>query len=87
VEACPTAAIRFGNLADPNDPVSQEAHSPNAFRFLARLGTEPKLYYKSKEAWVRALAESASGSGVKQGEAKSAGVKRVETQQAEVQHG
>jgi len=28
---------------------------------LARIGTEPKVYYKSKEAWVRALAESNSG--------------------------
>ncbi len=61
VEACPTAAIQFGNLADQNDPVSHEAHSPDAFRLLARLDTEPKVYYKSKEAWVRALAESKSG--------------------------
>jgi len=63
VEACPTAAIHFGNLANPNDPVSQEAHSPTTFRMLARIGTEPKLYYKSKEPSVRALAESASGPG------------------------
>jgi molybdopterin-containing oxidoreductase family iron-sulfur binding subunit len=61
VEACPTGAIRFGNLADRNDPASQDARSPNAFRLLARIGTEPKVYYKSKEAWVRALAESNSG--------------------------
>ena len=61
VEACPTGAIQFGNLADPNDPVSQAVHSPEAFRMLARLGTGPKLYYKSKEAWVRALAEPGSG--------------------------
>ncbi len=58
VEACPTGAIHFGNLANPTDPASIEARSPEAFRLLARLGTEPKLYYKSKEAWVRALAES-----------------------------
>ena len=58
VEACPTGAIRFGNLADANDPASKAARSPETFRLLARLGTEPKLYYKSKEAWVRALAES-----------------------------
>jgi len=60
VEACPTAAIHFGNLADSNDPVSQESRSSDAFRLLARLGTEPKVYYKSKEAWVRQLAESVS---------------------------
>lgn len=65
VEACPTGAIRFGNLADKNDPASQESRSPDAFRLLARIGTEPKVYYKSKEAWVRALAESSSGSGSK----------------------
>jgi molybdopterin-containing oxidoreductase family iron-sulfur binding subunit len=57
VEACPTGAIRFGNLADDRDPVSQEARSPQAFRLLARIGTEPKVYYKSEQAWVRALAE------------------------------
>ena len=57
VDACPTGAIHFGNLADANDPVTQEAKSPHSFRLLAKLGTEPKVYYKSKEAWVRAMAE------------------------------
>jgi molybdopterin-containing oxidoreductase family iron-sulfur binding subunit len=56
-EACPTGAISFGNLADENDPVSRSAHSSDAFRLLARLGTEPKIYYKSTQAWVKALAE------------------------------
>jgi menaquinone reductase, iron-sulfur cluster-binding subunit len=69
VEACPTNAIHFGNLADPNDPASKEARSPQAFRLLARLGTEPKVYYKSTEDWVRNLAEpnSAQGSEVQHG--------------------
>jgi len=57
VEACPTRAIRFGNLADQNDPVTQEAQSSNSFRLLARIGTEPKVFYKSSESWVRRLAE------------------------------
>ena len=62
VEACPTNAIQFGDLANPDDPASQAAHSPETFRLLARLGTEPKIYYKSRQPWVRALAErSASG--------------------------
>ena len=56
-EACPTGAILFGNLADENDPVSRAAQSPDAFRLLARLGTEPKVYYKSGQAWVRAMGE------------------------------
>jgi Fe-S-cluster-containing dehydrogenase component len=57
VEACPTGAILFGNLADDNDPVFAAAHSTDAFRFLARLGTDPKVYYRSSQRWVRALAE------------------------------
>jgi Fe-S-cluster-containing dehydrogenase component len=57
VEACSTNAIQFGDLANPDDPDCQAAHSPDSFRLLARLGTEPKTYYKSRQAWVRALAE------------------------------
>jgi molybdopterin-containing oxidoreductase family iron-sulfur binding subunit len=60
VEACPTQTILFGNLADEKDPASVAAHSPEAFRLLARIGTEPKIHYRSKEAWVRALAERES---------------------------
>jgi molybdopterin-containing oxidoreductase family iron-sulfur binding subunit len=56
-EACPTGAITFGNLADTNDPVFTAAHSSDAFRLLARIGTEPKVYYKSQQTWVKALAE------------------------------
>ena len=66
VEACPTAAIQFGNLADKDDPVSRQAHSPEAFRFLERIGTEPKIYYKSREAWVRDL-KGGSEAEVKRG--------------------
>ncbi|MFI5096973.1 MAG: 4Fe-4S dicluster domain-containing protein [Candidatus Acidiferrales bacterium] len=61
VEACPTGAIQFGNLADENDSIFFAARSPEAFRLLARLGTEPKVYYKSTQAWVRALAERDAG--------------------------
>jgi len=57
VESCPTGAIQFGNLADYGDPVSEAAQSRDAFRLLARLGSEPKIYYRSKQPWVRALAE------------------------------
>jgi len=56
-ESCPTGAIQFGDLNDPQSAVSKASHAPDAFRLLARLGTEPKIYYKSKRPWVRALAE------------------------------
>jgi menaquinone reductase, iron-sulfur cluster-binding subunit len=64
VEACPTQAIKFGNLADPQDPVARQSRSPDAFRLLPRLGTQPKIYYKSKESWIRALAEPNFGPNV-----------------------
>jgi len=67
VEACPTAAIQFGNLADKDDPVYRAAHSPDAFRLLERIGTEPKIYYKSRELWVKALKEPSATVEVKRG--------------------
>lgn len=48
-EACPTGAITFGNLADPESTVSQLASSPRAFRLAEHLGTEPKVIYLAKE--------------------------------------
>jgi molybdopterin-containing oxidoreductase family iron-sulfur binding subunit len=56
-EACPTEAIRFGDLNDPQSQVTEAAGAADTFRLLARLGTEPKVYYRSKRPWVRALAE------------------------------
>ena len=57
VEACPAHAIVFGDLADPSSEVARLAKGPNAFRLLARLGTEPKVFYHSEKPWVRALAD------------------------------
>lgn len=47
-EACPTGAITFGNLADPDSLVSNLARSPGAFTLLPHLGTKPKVIYLSK---------------------------------------
>ena len=63
VEACPTGAIQFGNLVDQSDPVAQEVHAANAFRLLEKIGTAPKVYYKSNQAWVRKMAEPIGQSG------------------------
>jgi molybdopterin-containing oxidoreductase family iron-sulfur binding subunit len=57
VESCPTGAIRFGDLNDKSSDVARTSREPEAFRLLARLGTGPKVYYKSKRPWVRALAD------------------------------
>jgi molybdopterin-containing oxidoreductase family iron-sulfur binding subunit len=62
VEACPTGAITFGDLDDPSTEVARQAHDPRSFRLLAKLGTEPKVYYRSDLAWVRELAEHGGAS-------------------------
>lgn len=58
VEACPTKAILFGDLDDPDSEVSAAARRPGAFRLLASLGTDPKVYYLSEREWVRRLGEA-----------------------------
>jgi Fe-S-cluster-containing dehydrogenase component len=42
---CPTEAITFGDLADPQSAVSALARSPRAARLLENLGTGPKIFY------------------------------------------
>jgi molybdopterin-containing oxidoreductase family iron-sulfur binding subunit len=55
-EACPTAAIQFGDLNDPESAVTKAAKSPHAFRLLEGIGTDPSVYYTSKRSWVKELA-------------------------------
>jgi len=45
LEVCPTQAIFFGDLDDPNSEVSKLATTTRAFRELEDLGTEPKVFY------------------------------------------
>jgi molybdopterin-containing oxidoreductase family iron-sulfur binding subunit len=62
-QSCPSGAIIFGDLNNPDHAVHQivqpdPAHhgrpkNPNAFRLLERLGTNPKVYYMSSREWVR----------------------------------
>ena len=62
-QACPSGAIVFGDLNDPEHEVHKivqpDAHhhykskNPRAFRLLERLGTNTKIYYLSDREWVR----------------------------------
>ena len=45
VESCPTGAMVFGNLANPDSEVAKLAKSRRAFKLLEDLGTEPKVIY------------------------------------------
>jgi molybdopterin-containing oxidoreductase family iron-sulfur binding subunit len=55
-EACPTAAIVFGDLNDPENEAARASRSPDAFRLLESLGTGSKVYYRSRRPWLRAAA-------------------------------
>lgn len=45
VENCPSEAMYFGDLDDPESQVSQLSESPRAFRLMESLGTKPKVIY------------------------------------------
>jgi molybdopterin-containing oxidoreductase family iron-sulfur binding subunit len=46
-QSCPTGAITFGNLLDPESRVYRLAHSEGAYRVFEGLGTDPSVYYLS----------------------------------------
>ncbi len=45
VVACPTGARLFGDLNDPNSPVSRALDENPSYRLREALGTEPRVYY------------------------------------------
>lgn len=45
VQTCPTGALTFGDLSDPNSEVARLAESGRHFRLLEELGTEPVVIY------------------------------------------
>jgi Fe-S-cluster-containing dehydrogenase component len=53
VQTCPTDALVFGDLNDPESRVSQLAHSRRAFVLLEEQGTEPSIaYLKRGDSYV-----------------------------------
>ena len=47
-QACPTEALVFGDISDPNSKVSALARHQRKFRLLEQLGTEPNAIYLKK---------------------------------------
>ena len=45
VTTCPTFALYFGDLDDPDSDVSRMLAGDSSFRLLEELGTEPSVYY------------------------------------------
>lgn len=60
VNACANDAIRFGDLDNPQDPVTQYAAARNAKPFKASTGAEPSVLYIGAESWM----EDAVNTGV-----------------------
>jgi molybdopterin-containing oxidoreductase family iron-sulfur binding subunit len=53
VQTCPTGALVFGNLDEPESEVSVLFRSPRGFLLLEELGTEPNItYLKRGESYV-----------------------------------
>jgi molybdopterin-containing oxidoreductase family iron-sulfur binding subunit len=44
-QSCPTDAITFGNLLDPQSAVARLIKTPRTYRVFEGLGTEPAVYY------------------------------------------
>jgi len=44
-QTCPTDALVFGDLNDPNSRVSRLASDPRHYRFMEELGTDPNVIY------------------------------------------
>jgi molybdopterin-containing oxidoreductase family iron-sulfur binding subunit len=47
-QACPTSAITFGNLRDPESQVSKKSGAPRSYHALHDLNTRPAVTYLSK---------------------------------------
>ena len=60
VASCPTQTLRFGDLADPSDPVAQYAAKHQAKPLKADAGTQPSVLYIAHAPWM----EQASATGV-----------------------
>jgi Fe-S-cluster-containing dehydrogenase component len=51
VEVCPSGAMYFGDLEDPQSTVSVLSRSRRAYRLLEELGTKPKVIFLAQGEW------------------------------------
>lgn len=58
VNACPTTALRFGDLDDPDDPVARYAAEREAQPFKEDAGTRPSVLFVGLEKWMEDAART-----------------------------
>ena len=71
MEACPTNAIVFGDLLNPNHKITKlldvkydHGHhkfsykNPRAFRLLEKFGTQPKVFYLTSHEWIKRMGDN-----------------------------
>ena len=58
VEACPTEALRFGDMDTPGDPVAAYAADKKAVPYKESAGTRPSVLYVGHKTWMEASATS-----------------------------
>jgi len=51
VQSCPTGAMVFGDLNDPESRVSRLSRSSRGTTLLSELGTHPKVTYLKRDTW------------------------------------
>jgi molybdopterin-containing oxidoreductase family iron-sulfur binding subunit len=51
-QACPSKALVFGDLNDPDSDVSRLSRSPRGSKLLDDLGTRPKVTYLQRQSTV-----------------------------------
>ena len=51
-DSCPSQAIQFGDLADPNDPISLKIKAKGAKPWKESAGTKPSVFYIGHEEWM-----------------------------------
>jgi len=57
-DSCPSSAIQFGDLDDPEDPVAKIIKKTNAKPWKEEEGTKPSVYYIGHEKWMEEKANT-----------------------------
>ncbi len=70
VESCPAGAMVFGDLNDESSEVAKLVRKGGTFRLLEKLGTDPKIHYKSSREWVRQIATQETPGNAAQGRSR-----------------